>query len=199
MSNQPTNELTVDPADIGPDDLWLVWFRTAPILCDLGDPPVSTRWALSAPGPEGLRRLSEENAFGSELVAALPLTVMLAMKDFMCQKQSTGIVGWAQQALSLDKLMLVQDSQGATRIVSHAKELEPGETQLLTGNRKDLLAMAAEGEEILKQKDWRKVFSDHRPFVKHGEVGWLHFQRDPVGAEFLNDILERHRSEEHPA
>lgn len=190
MSNQPTNESTVDPADIGPEDLWLVWFRTAPILCDLGDPPVSTSWALSARGPEGLRRLSEENAFGSELVAALPLTVMLAMKDFICQKHRQGIVGWAQQALSLDKLMFVQDPQGAMRIVSHAKELKPGEIQLLTGNRKDLLAMAAEGKEILEQKDWRKVFSDHRPFVKHGEVGWLHYQRNPEGAEMMKKLLE---------
>lgn len=196
MENLLANERTVDPADIGAEDLWMVWFRTAPILCDLGKSPVSTRWALSARGPEGLLRLSEKTAFGSELVAALPLSAMLAMRDLIGQKHPTGIVGWAQQALNLDKLMLVQDTQGATRVVSNSKELRPGETTLLTGNRKDLLEMTAEGEEILKEKDWRKVLSDHRSFVKHGEVGWLHYQRNPKGAEMMKKLLERGDSSE---
>lgn len=190
MSNQLTNESTVDPADIGPDDLWLVWYSTLPLLQDLGEQPVKTNWVLAASGPKGLEALTGEKAYGDKLVAAFPLSALQAMRDALSLNSPKGLAGWAQSALSIGKLMFVMDRQGNARIVSRNSELRPGERQILSGNRKDLLRMVNEGEEILFSKNWKRVFSDHRPFVKHGEVGWLDYQRSPRGAEILKKLRE---------
>lgn len=190
MSNQPTNEPTVDPADIGPEDLWVVWHSTLPLLQDLGDEPVETSWALAARGPDGLKSLAKEGAYGDRLVAAFPLSVLQSMKDALLINSPKGLVGWAQNTLSIGKLMFVVDGQGNARIISSKSELKPGERQVLSGDRKDFLRIVATGEEILSTKNWREVFSDHRPFVKHGEVGWLHYQHSPRGAQILKKLRE---------
>lgn len=192
MTNQPTQKKSTDPSDIGPEELWLVWYSTMPLLQDLGEPPVKTNWVLAASGPKGLEALTGEKAYGDGLVAAFPLSVLQTMKDALLININNpkGRAGWARNALNIGKLMFVVDGQGNARIVSRNSELRPGEKQVLSGNRKDLLRMVNEGEEILSSKDWKKVFSDHRPFIKHGEVGWLDYQRSPEGAEMMRKFRE---------
>lgn len=123
-------------------------------------------------------------------MAAFPLSVLQIMKHSLSLGSPKGLAGWAQNALNIRKLMFVLDRQGNARIVSRKSELKPGERQVLSGDRKDLLRMVVEGEEILSTKDWKKVFSDHRPFVKHGEIGWLDYQRDAEGAEMMRKFRE---------
>lgn len=167
-----------------------MWYSTLPLLQDLGDEPVGTHWVLAGPGPDGLNSLAGPNAYGDRLVAAFPLSVLQSLKDSLSLNGPRGVARWAQNALNIGKLLFVLDNQGNARIVSPKSELRPGERQILSGNRKDLLRMVNEGEEILSSKSWKRVFSDHRPFVKHGEVGWLDYQRSPEGAEMMKKFRE---------
>lgn len=187
-------EKPIDPADIGPDDLWVVWIHSIPLLQDLGDGPVRAEWALAPRGEEGLRALGSDKGFGKYLLATAPVSALQQMRNVLALESPSGIPGWIRQVLVADRqLIFVQDARGSTRVVSSYKDLREGEREVLRGSRKDLLSVLREGEKILRERDWKKVFSDHRDFVKHGEVGWLNYQHNPEGAEMLKEMLERRR------
>jgi hypothetical protein len=183
-----------DPANIGPDDLWAVWVGAPLFLRQAGTPAVSIEWMLAAPKDEGFKRLA--SGFGEDFITAMPLSLMRQMAQMLPpEPTSGGLPKWVQIALGADSsLILSRNSEGGTRVVSSARDLLPGEEELVRGSRRDFDNIFNEGERILQEKDWRKIFSDARPFVKQGEVGWLHHARNPEGAAAMAELIELSRN-----
>lgn len=190
MSIQPTQPV-IDPAQIGPDDLWAVWVRSPAFLRQAGVSEVSIRWLLAAPGSDGLGRIA--SGFKEDFVTAFPLTLLRHIGlTAPVPAQSGHLPKWVRTALGAkETLLLVRDKAGSSRIVSTQDELRAGETVLARGSRRDFDDILNEGERILRNKDWTKIFSDVRPFVVPGTVGWLSHARNPKGAAALEAIMER--------
>lgn len=188
---QPPNQQP-DPANIGPADLWAVWVSAPQFLRDAGAPPVSIEWMLAAPGEEGFRRL--ETGFNKDFTTAMPLDLMRQIAAVLPQEPAGGMPKWVRVALGTEAtLILARDASGNARVVSKPSELRDGEQELVRGSRRDFNEILHEGERILREKDWKKIFGDDRPFVKKGEVGWLHYARNPEGAAAMEEILNRVR------
>lgn len=180
-----------DPADIGPEDLWVVWLGTPKFLQNLGEAPVTTEWMLAPAGQEGLRQLAGEDGFSEDLIAAMPLALLRQVALALPSAPANGLPGWVRAALGgSEALIFARNEAGATRIVSSEREMLAGEREILKGARDDFDRVLNEGNRILEEKDWRKVFGDMRSFVTRGEVGWLDYQQNPEGAAILERLFK---------
>lgn len=196
MTLQPSDQIIRDPADIGPQDLWIVWFHGLADLRARAGAPIQTKWMLAEPGEEGLKSLASYNGFGRGLLAALPLSVLRALALALPDQGNMSMPKWVRVTLGGDEeLIFVQAADGKSRVVSRASEIQPTEKELLRGSRHDFDEVLREGNRIFDEKDWGRVFGDMRSFVKHGQVGWLHRHGDPEAAQILDELIEMWRDE----
>ena len=196
MTSAATTPANFDPANIGPEDLWAVWIKNRPLFQMGGAPPVEVKWFLAAPGKEGFDRLAE--GWQEAFLAAFPLSFLRQLALTLPPPPSSNMPKWVQVALGTENtLILVRDTSGNTRVVNNVKEMKAGETEILSGNRSDFDAILNEGNHILNNKDLRKITGDDRPFVKQGEMGWLDYQQDPIGAAAMDRILKRVKDREN--
>lgn len=195
MAPQSPTTPTQDPADIGPQDLWVVWIRRPAFLVEAGVAPVKTKWMLAAPGEEGLKTLASREGYGEDLLAAMPLALLRQVALALPQDTDSALPKWVRTALGTGAaLILVRGVDGSTRVVANAKDIRPGEEEIVRGSRQDFDEILNEGNRILHEKDWGEIDGDMRPFVKRGEVGWLHYQRGQEGAEALKELIEMGRN-----
>lgn len=194
MSSHSSNQR--DPADIGPQDLWIVWFHGLADLRDRAGAPIQTKWMLAEPGEEGVRALASDNGFGKGFLAALPLSVLRALALVLPEQGDTSMPKWVRVALGgEDELIFVQGVDGTSRVVSRASEIQAGDKELLRGSRSDFDEILRDGNRIFDEKDWSQVFGDMRAFVKHGEVGWLGRHVNPEGARIFEELIAIGRDE----
>jgi hypothetical protein len=144
---------------------------------------------LAAPGGEGLAKLTSE--FGKSFLTAMPVAMMRQIATALPEETlSSGIPKWVQVALGTDEnLTIALAADGSTRVVSGAAGLRPNERELARGSRRDFDDILQEGERILREKHWAKIFGDERPFVKKGDVGWLEYASDPEGAAAMEELI----------
>lgn len=176
--------------------MWVVWIRRPAWLVEGGVDPVKVKWMLAAPGNAGLETLSSREGYGEDLLTAIPLALLRQIAGALPQESESALPKWVRTALGTRAaLFFVRDRDGSTRVVANKKDMRPGETELLKGSRQDFDEILNKGNQIFEGKDWGKISSDMRPFVKWGEVGWLHYQRNPKGAESLKRLIEMGRAQ----
>ena len=181
-SPQPTQDL----ATIGPQDLWAVWSKVADFILakDAAQDPVSVRWVLASPGPEGLEEIGRQ--FPSSLLAALPLA---SLRHAGLVLSDSSAPGWIRAAFGLGpekRVALVRGPNGELGLDGSGRR--EGEV-LLETSRKEFLRLLAEGNRILEQKEWSAILDDVRSSAQEGAVKWFYHQRTPQAAQGLERWL----------
>ena len=175
-----------DLANIGPQDLWAVWSRVADFILakDAAQDPVSIRWVLASPGPEGLEEIAKQ--FPSSLLAALPLA---SLRHAGLVLSDSSAPGWVRAAFGLDpekRVALVRGPNGDLGLDGSGQT--EGEV-LLETSRKEFIRLLAEGNRILEQKEWSAILDDVRSSAQAGAVKWFYHQRTSQAAKGLEQWL----------
>lgn len=161
-----------------PQNLWVVWGETRPILVKSGwRERFYHVWILAAEGEEGLAQLRE--SMPNEFLAAMPLEALLRAECIpgLGPSKSFG-PAWLRWPWRSDMCLVLSESG---EFLWHERSARPEQgVVVLEGKKRDLRPVIHEGRRVLGEKDYRTILSDVRPAAEGHPRDWLGFMRDPV-------------------
>lgn len=192
MTTETSSAPARDLADIGPENLWAVWSRTAQFLVALRPhlDPVSFHWVLASPGEMGLAEIS--GGYPTSLIAAVPLSTLRAASESFAFPSESKTPGWVRTAFGLGgshTFSLVREDSGTVRF-EKGRRRKKGAQVLIQGNTSDFISILNRGEQILQEKDWAGVFDDIRAEAQQGPVKWFKHKKNPKAAASIQQFFE---------
>jgi hypothetical protein len=177
--------------DIGPEDVWGVWFSVPEFLQNVGEPPVDFRWILASRGDKGLDEIKGPKGCSESFIAALPMSLLQQAEMVIAPDRGPSkLPRWVQAAMGIEEAFgLVKTASGTVRLLKSKEKVDPSEELLVQGSMRDFKNLLEEGCRIIDAKDWKLVHDDLRPEGKIGNVKWIQFKRNPLAAAALEEFL----------